>query len=119
MYQQKRTKKFNNSSEIYFKNNNRYNNYYNKFKPKGQYDKTRIFTINKYDLVVHKIVDLYTDEELALLKVHYDNDVKLSIKFHSKEEMLFWKRKLKRVIEKNAEKEVKEKTNDSRYQSTR
>lgn len=115
MYQTKKTKKFNNNSEIYFKNNNRYN-YYNKFRPKGQYDKTRIFTINKYDLVVHKIVDLYTDEELALLKVHYDNDVKLSIKFNSKEEMLFWKRKLKRVIEKNAEKES---NYGSRYQSNR
>lgn len=85
-----------------FKNNRRFNKkpYY----PKKD-NKIRLFTINKHDLVIHKIIDVVSEEDRALMKIIYDNNVSVDIRFNSIDEMKFWRRKLKRVIEKNAQKE--------------
>ena len=94
--------KKNNKNRNFKKFNNKNNNY------RKQNYKIRIFTINKHDLVIHKICDIESEEDRALMKVLYDNGVVLSLKFNTIDEMRFWRRKLKRVIEKNAEKEERE-----------
>lgn len=92
----KNKKKFRNNS-------NKFNN--KKFYPPKKDNKIRLFTINKHDLVVHKIIDVVSEEDRALMKIIYENNVSVNIQFNSIDEMKFWRRKLKRVIEKNAQKE--------------
>ena len=91
-----------NNKKKFYNNKKKFNK---KFYYQKKDNKIRLFTINKHDLVIHKIIDVVSEEDRALMKIIYDNNVSVDIRFNSIDEMKFWRRKLKRVIEKNAQKE--------------